>query len=168
MLNVVLHLAMSRREVPLPPPLSGKKGSFEGYYYVYARQYNTGLWHLVDKLRSIEFEIEAVMLYWLLGPYSVLGRSRTLLFIIPFQALRIGSYCADAAPITPSCIMNLRSSRIALCSTILSSAILEICAAWYEKLLPVGGMPKKSPVCLPVIIIIDTTLSFEAILSCSS
>jgi hypothetical protein len=44
MLNVVLHLAMSRREDPLPPLLSGKKGSLEGYYYyVYARQYNTQL-----------------------------------------------------------------------------------------------------------------------------
>ena len=36
---------------------------------------------------------------------------------------------------------------MALCSIILSSAILEICAAWYEKLLPLGGIPKKSPVC---------------------
>ena len=43
MLKVVLHLAMSRREDPLPPLLSGKKGSFEGYYYVYARQYNACL-----------------------------------------------------------------------------------------------------------------------------
>src|SRR4051794_5601154 len=85
------------------------------------------------------------------------------LFIIPFQALMIGSYCGDAAPITPSCIINRRSSRIALCSTIISTAILEICAAWYEKMLLFGGMPKKSPVCLPVTIIINTTRSFEAI-----
>jgi len=48
----------------------------------------------------------------------------------PFPALNNGSYCVEVRRTSPSCIIRVRSSRIALCSIIFPSLpILCICTA---------------------------------------
>jgi hypothetical protein len=82
-----------------------------------------------------------------------------LLAVVPVNAWKKGTYPGNEGSITPSYARKVRSSRIALCSTIFpSSPILYKCTTSNEISFPVGGSIKKLPVCVPVTLITETTL----------
>jgi hypothetical protein len=48
------------------------------------------------------------------------------LFVVPVNAWKKGTYSGDEGSTTPSCAKNVRSSGIALCSTIFPSSPIRI------------------------------------------
>src|SRR5919106_5542875 len=113
--------------------------------------------HILLQLQISENKIIILAKGWLActcrgsSRYMLLSNKIAIHYSTSFHVLKNFSYSGDPAFTNPNCIINLRSSLIALCSIIFPSlSIVWMCTASYETLFPVGGTKKNFPVTLAI------------------